>query len=83
EAAHGAVALGEGLPLPQPLEQGQSYVMLAQAHAASGDIEAARAAWEEARSRFSALGSSWFLRQVEDAQAAASAGMISRSGGGG
>ncbi len=83
EAAHGAVALGEGLPLPQVLEQGQSLLLLGQAQAAAGDGDAARTSWEEARNRFSALGASWFLRQVEETQGAASARMSSGTGGGG
>lgn len=71
EAVREAVALGEGLPLPQPLEQGQSWLLLGRAHAAAGEAEQARAAWEEARTRFSGLGASWHLRQVEEAQAQA------------
>ncbi|MBI3975956.1 MAG: AAA family ATPase [Armatimonadetes bacterium] len=70
-AARMAVEVGEALPLPQPLEQGQSWLLLGRAHAAAGEAEQARAAWEEARTRFSGLGASWHLRQVEEAPAQA------------
>jgi len=67
DAARTAVELGETLPLPQPLEQGQSWLLLGRAHATAGERDLARTAWGEARTRFSALGASWYLRQVEAA----------------
>jgi ATP/maltotriose-dependent transcriptional regulator MalT len=66
EAGRSAVELGESLPLPQPLEQGRSWLVLGRAHAAAGENDLAGSAWEEARRRFSMLGASWYVRQVEE-----------------
>lgn len=67
EAAREAVELGEELPVVQPLEHGQSQLLLGHAHQAAGDSQRAAAAWREAHRSFSGLGAPWYLRQAEEA----------------
>lgn len=67
EAAQRAVALGWSMPLPQPLEIGQSLLVLGSAQRAAGQSGEATASWREARGLFEGLGATWYLQQVRGA----------------
>jgi hypothetical protein len=66
DAARQAVALGEGLPKPQPYEQAQSLFALGMAQQAVGQAGLAASSWQDARVLFARLGASWNQRKVEE-----------------
>ncbi|MDR7544601.1 MAG: hypothetical protein QN120_10200 [Armatimonadota bacterium] len=64
-AAEEAVGLGQQMPLLQPLEHGQSLIVLAEACGLRGDRHRAAAVLRNARAILAELGARWYLGAVD------------------